>query len=433
MTGKINNFTSDVNISTNPVGAGTPPTSSPEVPANAALATTAPLLPSYAQPSPDLVAVRQEQHARWRLAKLGEAFPECGGYLDRLLERVCDEGSLDDAAFLLSNGANGEKVLRSACERGNSALVHLLLANGVNPNLDGGMVFADVCSRGDALCLKAFLSHGAKVKIQVERRSALGLAAASGDLESVKLLLNHGADANGAGIDIFQTPLFCAAEAPHPISLKKQMIQLLLDHGAKIDGVSISDAESVTVLSHACRSNDVDFVRWLLELGANPDQPTIQSPIHICIREPRDPLRCEILTLLMERARLSPYRAYAFLMTALHECNVTAVELLLAKGVDVNPKGARATVTPLMRAVGSHAIPATIVKKLLDAGADIHAKDDKGQTAMDYLQGADAVEYEDGSHLLLSPGDKDFEKKMKLLARAGFHRIRRGQTEAKDT
>jgi hypothetical protein len=163
MTGKINNFTSDVNISADVAGAGTLPTSPPEVPANAALATTAPLLPSHAQPPPDLVAARQEHHKRWQLDKLNKEFPECNGDLDKLLARVCAEGWLDQAAFLLSNGARGETVLRSACDLGDSALVDVLLANGVSPNLDGGMVFADVCRRDDALCLKAFLSHGAKV------------------------------------------------------------------------------------------------------------------------------------------------------------------------------------------------------------------------------------------------------------------------------
>jgi ankyrin repeat protein len=212
---------------------------------------------------------------------------------------------------------------------------------------------------------------------------------------------------------------------------KKELIQLLLDHGAKIDGISIVDAESVTVLSHACSSNDVALAKWLLELGANPDLPPHQSALAICIREPHNPMRCEMLVPLMERATLPIYKAYAHLMVALYHCNLKAVELLLAKGVDVNLRSG--TVTPLMRAVGSHAIPATIVEKLLDAGANIHAKDPKARTAMDYLQGAKVEELEDGTVNLLSPADKDFEKKMKLLARAGFHRFRRRQTEAKET
>jgi hypothetical protein len=155
-----------------------------------------------------------------------------------------------------------------------------------------------------------------------------------------------------------------------------------------------------------------------------------RSTLIACV-EGRDPQRGEMLVSLMARPDLPVYRAYSHLMTALYHGNTMAVELLLAKGVDVNPKGP--TVTPLMRAVGSHVIPATIVKKLINAGANIHAKDPKGRTAMDYLQGAKVEELEDGSHNLLSPGDSDFEKKMKLLARAGLHRFRRLQTEAKET
>jgi len=139
-----------------------------------------------------------------------------------------------------------------------------------------------------------------------------------------------------------------------------------------------------------------------------------------------------MLPLLIKHAKLSPKREYELLIRAVYFANVQSVELLLAKGVDVNPKGV--TVTPLMRAVESRAVPATIVKKLLDAGADIHAKDPKGRTAMDYLQGAMVEEFEDGTHNLLGPGDKDFEEKMKLLfeTRVKFHRLRLEMTEAKD-
>jgi ankyrin repeat protein len=192
------------------------------------------------------------------------------------------------------------------------------------------MAFADACRRGDSACLKVFLSHGANVNGQFDGTSPLGLAAASGSLDSVKLLLDNGADAGSLGIRYLQTPLFCAAAAPHPIAVKTELIQLLLDHGANINGVSIVDAQSVTVLSHACSSNDVDLVRWLLERGADPDLPFNQSAVAICIREPQDPLRRDMLVRLMERADLAVNRGYAHLVFALHHCNLTAVELLLA-------------------------------------------------------------------------------------------------------
>jgi hypothetical protein len=196
MTDKVSNFTRGTDISTDEAER-TSRTSSPTgSPANTELATKAAPLPSH-----DLVAVRREQHARWQLRKLYEKFPERKGIIEPLLQRLDAENPQAEAVFLL---ADDERLLGFACGRGDAALLDILLANGISPN--HGMAFADACRRGDSACLKVFLSHGANVNGQFDGTSPLGLAAASGSLDSVKLLLDNGADAGSLGIRYLQTP-----------------------------------------------------------------------------------------------------------------------------------------------------------------------------------------------------------------------------------
>jgi hypothetical protein len=61
--------------------------------------------------------------------------------------------------------------------------------------------------------------------------SLLGWAADANDLQSIKVLLNHGADINGA--DGYSTSLTRAIEKNHP-----QAARMLLENGAEIQGYS---------------------------------------------------------------------------------------------------------------------------------------------------------------------------------------------------
>ena len=84
-------------------------------------------------------------------------------------------------------------------------------------------------------------------------------AAGIGDLETMRLLLRHGADVNGAGSD--QTPLHHAV-----IMNQETAVTLLLDRGANINA---STSKGLTPLHHAIIRGNEQMAKLLIKRGAS--------------------------------------------------------------------------------------------------------------------------------------------------------------------
>jgi hypothetical protein len=145
---------------------------------------------------------------------------------------------------------------------------------------------------------------------------------------TLRLLLTSGADPNLASAN-GQTPLMMAAQRGNV-----EAIQVLIERGAKIDA---KDGAGVTALMDACTSGSADAVRLLIERGAD-----------VKVRSKRNET------------------ALGFAATSGVQASV---ELLLAKGAEVNVRNIRGY-SPLMFAASSDAMPAGIIRLLLDKGAD---------------------------------------------------------------
>jgi len=416
MTDNVGSFAREVKRSGEAQPA-TPEKPAPEVPVLAALGQAVDMIAGYPAPvaaepksTGDGGVVAEDQKPR-----LHDELSECNGDVDLLLERLCKADRLDDAAYLLAKGgATGERALGLACARGDAALINLLLSGGVNPNLKNGIFFAKVCDKGDfscadqgaLACARVFLAHGADPNTRSGDVSLLNKAAIKSDVDMMMLLLEFGADPNRIDKDGFAPLHSVAVVPPREIKFVHRMIELLVDHGADIDAVTTINGSPVTPLSIACSGGwlrqvderQVALVERLLHFGADPDLPRDQeySPFWICLE--KGAARCtEIIDLLITHAKLSADRGQELLCIASECDNVNVVGRLLAKGVEVNARPPASsssgsaeplpwywTTTPLILSVKSTDAPASMTRMLLAAGADPHARDEKGRTALEY-------------------------------------------------
>jgi ankyrin repeat protein len=92
--------------------------------------------------------------------------------------------------------------------------------------------------------------------------TALHRAAARGQAEAVKLLLERGAEVDAVD-DEGTTPLLGATYRGH-----HEVVKLLLEQGAAVDAQEMRFR--VSALTHAVGRNDRELVRLLLNYGANP-------------------------------------------------------------------------------------------------------------------------------------------------------------------
>ncbi len=195
----------------------------------------------------------------------------------------------------------------------------------------------------DSAKVTLLLSRGAEVNTkQIEGRTPLFLAASmGGNQQTVKLLLEHGADptlptANG------QTPLMAAAARGN-----LELVRLLVDR--KVD-VNAKNGAGDTALMFAASSGSARIVALLLERGAD--------------------------------ARVRSKRNETALGNAATTGVEESVRLLLDHGAEVNVQNIRGF-SPLMLAANSDSLPAGVVKLLLASGANTSHTADYDETALD--------------------------------------------------
>lgn len=116
---------------------------------------------------------------------------------------------------------------------------------------------------GELETVRALLDAGADPNaLDAEQRGALSEAALEGHEVVARLLLERGANPNLADPYEFKTPLMAAADAGHA-----SIVCLLVAHGARVDD---ADDYGETALCRAASRGHVAVVRALLDAGADP-------------------------------------------------------------------------------------------------------------------------------------------------------------------
>jgi len=189
------------------------------------------------------------------------------------------------AAFAQSSPDTSASALHWAAYNDDLGEVKRLLAEGADPNLAnrfGVTALHEAVTVRNAAMLGAMLDAGANPNAEFgEGETVLMTAARTGDLDSVRLLLTHGADVNASERWHGQTALMWAAIENHA-----DVVKALIAAGAEIDArstkhdwVPISYSEGnvpktrdlggVTALQFAARQGSAEAVHALIEAGAD--------------------------------------------------------------------------------------------------------------------------------------------------------------------
>jgi ankyrin repeat protein len=250
---------------------------------------------------------------------------------------------------------------------------------------------------GNLNALKLLIDAGADVKARNDM-DATALLWAAADPEKARLLIEHGADVTVASKQ-GRTPLMVAAARKGGAAI----VDLLLSKGADVHA---KDRVGETALTIAARSGDLDIVKLLLAKGAEPNtadavgrRPLFAAAIG------QNPA---IVRLLLQHgaavnaATSRPPGAAVRTtnnikngppnssnITALHNAAAfgpaESVRELLNAGANVNAQDSR-KLAPLSFALATEYPSLDIVRTLIRAEADVNLADNNGDTPLDWAE-----------------------------------------------
>ncbi len=333
----------------------------------------------------------------------------CTNANPEMVERLVMAGADPNAA------PSGEPALLTCARTGRVKAVAALLAHGADVNATdswrGQTALMWAAGENHAASVQLLIERGADVRVTAtgtrprsrgrgdpsladdrDRFTALFFAAREGSLESARVLVNAGADVNktvvgGASV------LRSAIDTRHyPVAA------LLLDRGADPNA---GDSRGETPLHAAVRARNpaglrrllrgtdaeegLEFIEVLLARGADPNARTVETPR-------RTDAQAGAAGRPVIDNTLNVSGATPFLLAA-QAVDVDAMRLLLAHGADPQ-LSTYGNTTPLMVAAGVgflegrtyHLKPERDVLEAvtlaLDAGLEINAVNDRGQTAL---------------------------------------------------
>ncbi len=337
------------------------------------------------------------------------------------LHYTAEKNNLQLLKYLVEQGANINAVsnydttpLKSCIAVQNSviedqyACVKYLLENGADPNIGNVVYFA--CSFFDFhIYLPLLLKYGGNPNIphyyldtnKTEHTSSLIVAIDSkASLETVKLLIEAGADINSAN-SYNLTALGFALNTPGIQT--KEIVKYLLENGANPNKGSI-DGEMPDALS--LFPNHVDLLSLFLKKGQDPNAVYMlhteveSSLLYLAIYYNE----LEALGQLLDAGGNPNQIVYnkPILNYAAMFRNFSVVKLLIEKGADVNLPNSEGNTTlhvsvitytklsPQEKSLDTHTI--TIIQFLLANGADPKIKNKEGKLPADYANSEETLE-----------------------------------------
>jgi len=327
--------------------------------------------------------------------------------------------------FLVNNGAevdatasSGFSALWLAAGEGFNDIVKFLLGKKANPNnsrYDGLSALVAAVSGGHVDVVKSLLNAGANVSASdAEGITALHSTAENGSIPMTKLLLDNKADVNAVSKQGFSPLIFASAHG------HLEIVKMLLNKGASMD---LNHPENTSALMYASAGGFPDVVKLLIEKGADVNKRHIQGGS--ALLEAATAGNVSVIQHLL-KAGADPFvvdlEGVTALISAASQGHAEATKIFLEKGVDINAV-ANSGGTALMYAAGGGYNETT--KVLIDAKADINivvkaTTEYKEQVLQSLLEGKEGVEpHKDGVTALIVAAQEGHIGTAKLLIDAG--------------
>ncbi|XP_068163381.1 ankyrin repeat domain-containing protein 16 [Antennarius striatus] len=327
------------------------------------------------------------------------------GQFSSLEKRITSGGSAAAQSVRITHfGRSGDTLLHYAARQGHSDIVEYLVGVvGMDVevhNNDYKRPLHEAASMGHQSCVRCLLQRGATVDcLKKADWTPLMMSCTRRNLDVIQELLSHGADPalkNKDGWNSFHI----ACREGHPL-----VVQHLLHVAPDIwrTESKIGRTPLHTAAMHGCQ----DVVRILLERCCPPD--SIDScgvtPFMDAIRNGH----VSVARLLLETHQVSPAATDNVGAQPVHQAAVTGQDealrfLVRELKVDVNQRATGIQLTALHYAAKEG--QTSTIKTLLELGADLHARDGKGRSA---LHMASVGQHVDAAMALMQLGLKDSE------------------------
>ena len=274
----------------------------------------------------------------------------------------CYTGNYYVINALLKHGANIHQgknpAIINACYKGYLVIVKLLLENGANINQMGDLntPLSTACERSRRDVVKFLVEKGADVNLlEKHKRSPLSISCSQGDVESVRVLLDHGALIdNGA-----EYPLINAST-----NGSLEIVKMLVEKGADVNKL---DSNGNTPLSITCSNNNIAIINYLIDHNADVNQGN--ALYNACENG-----NLEVAKLLIEKGANVNKGPNTPLCGACEKGYYDIVKLLIDNGANVNRGNDHNN--PLLIACSKNYIK--IAKLLIENGADVNKQVDNG-------------------------------------------------------